>query len=87
MFPVRDVYLPEVRALVGSAIVAQARRHLEGTTRVGIVEELAMAASVIDYVCAREPPGAILCFLPGWQEIEAVVSLLRSVRVLGRGRS
>lgn len=39
-------------------------------------------ANTIDYLDGSKPPGAILCFLPGWEEITLVRRLLESNRRL-----
>lgn len=35
-------------------------------------------ANVIQWIDRSKPPGAILCFLPGWQDIKAVMGHLQS---------
>ncbi|XP_076320056.1 ATP-dependent RNA helicase DHX30-like [Tachypleus tridentatus] len=34
---------------------------------------------LVQHIDSKEPPGAILCFLPGWQEIRAMLEKLKSV--------
>ncbi len=35
--------------------------------------------ALIKYINAEKPPGAILCFLPGWEELQAVYKLLAPI--------
>lgn len=44
-----------------------------------ITINFAKTAQVIKYICQHKPPGAILCFLPGWNEITKVQSVLENL--------
>uniref|UniRef100_A0A3Q3X9C8 RNA helicase n=1 Tax=Mola mola TaxID=94237 RepID=A0A3Q3X9C8_MOLML len=63
MHPVRDIYLEDVLAEMG-------RRPLGGGREVA--PDLDLVADVIERIDRHGEPGAVLCFLPGWQDIKAV---------------
>ncbi|XP_067835126.1 ATP-dependent RNA helicase DHX30 [Heptranchias perlo] len=67
MYPVKDYYLDDILPMLG-------RRK---TTRLNQDEEdpapdLDLVTDTIVHIDARSESGAILCFLPGWQEIRGV---------------
>ncbi|CAG0917375.1 unnamed protein product [Notodromas monacha] len=45
-----------------------------------ITSSAELVAKTVEYIHGTRDPGAILCFLPGWQEIKAVKSLLEEYR-------
>ncbi|XP_062850479.1 ATP-dependent RNA helicase DHX30 [Trichomycterus rosablanca] len=70
MHPVRQRYLEDVLREMGRpAEVAhrRVRKELDDPT-----PDLDLVADVINRIHTRGEPGAVLCFLPGWQDIKAV---------------
>uniref|UniRef100_A0A8C4I221 RNA helicase n=1 Tax=Dicentrarchus labrax TaxID=13489 RepID=A0A8C4I221_DICLA len=63
MHPVRDRYLEDVLKELGHQLPV--RRH-------DIATDLKLVADVIEHIDRHGEPGAVLCFLPGWQDIRAV---------------
>jgi len=59
-----------------------AQKHLSPTTLASLMHPLAesmnmdLVATLVDYIHANQPPGAILVFLPGWEDISSLSSLL-----------
>ncbi|KAK2822478.1 hypothetical protein Q5P01_022543 [Channa striata] len=72
MHPVRDRYLEDVLREMGRPSV---QRRVE-TDKQGVRDEVApdldLVADVIEHIDRHGEPGAVLCFLPGWQDIRAV---------------
>ncbi|XP_033838522.1 ATP-dependent RNA helicase DHX30 [Periophthalmus magnuspinnatus] len=72
MHPVRDRYLEDVLREMGRPLP---REDGEESAEVGKEEttlDLDLVADVIEHVDRRGEPGAVLCFLPGWQDIKLV---------------
>ncbi|EZA58331.1 hypothetical protein DMN91_006027 [Ooceraea biroi] len=51
------------------------RRNYEGADKIRVDYE--KVAQIIGWICENKPPGAILCFLPGWNEITNVQNILK----------
>ncbi|XP_014668830.1 PREDICTED: putative ATP-dependent RNA helicase DHX30 isoform X3 [Priapulus caudatus] len=79
MHPVEDHYLPDVHHMLrsgthASAVTADSSMpevH-SGTPKLNCE----LVANVIKKICDDKPPGGILCFMPGWNEIAEVSSIL-----------
>ncbi|KAM9349131.1 ATP-dependent RNA helicase DHX30 [Symphorus nematophorus] len=73
MHPVRDRFLEDVLTEMGRPLPVQERSE---TDRQGRRQEVApdpdLVADVIEHIDKHGEPGAVLCFLPGWQDIRAV---------------
>ncbi|XP_035526206.1 ATP-dependent RNA helicase DHX30 [Morone saxatilis] len=77
MYPVRDRYLEDVLKELGRLLPVQqtAESERKGRTR-DIATDVDLVADVIEHIDRHGQPGAVLCFLPGWQEIRAVTEKL-----------
>uniref|UniRef100_A0A8C7V851 RNA helicase n=1 Tax=Oncorhynchus mykiss TaxID=8022 RepID=A0A8C7V851_ONCMY len=64
MHPVRDRYLEEVLREMG--------RPPPPPEKDDATPDLDLVANVIEHIHRQGEPGAVLCFLPGWQDIKAV---------------
>ncbi|CAG5896648.1 unnamed protein product [Menidia menidia] len=73
MHPVRDRYLEDVLREMGRQPPVQERG---GKDKQGKFEEtspdLNLVADLLEHIDKNGDPGAVLCFLPGWQDIKAV---------------
>ncbi|KAK2860133.1 hypothetical protein Q7C36_004299 [Tachysurus vachellii] len=67
MHPVRQRYLEEVLREMGRPAVKASAQEQDDLT-----PDLDLVADVIDHIHTRREPGAVLCFLPGWQDIKAL---------------
>ncbi|KAM3604387.1 uncharacterized protein V6R79_010386 [Siganus canaliculatus] len=79
MHPVRDRYLEDVLAEMGRSLPVQTNRQADkqgGRDEVAL--DLDLVADVIEHIDRRGEPGAVLCFLPGWQDIRAVQEKLEA---------
>ncbi|KAM6920019.1 ATP-dependent RNA helicase DHX30 [Lycodopsis pacificus] len=73
MHPVKDKYLEDVLSEMGRPL--QAQKRVETDKRGGredITPDTDFVADVIEHIDRCGEPGAVLCFLPGWQDIKAV---------------
>ncbi|XP_029308820.1 ATP-dependent RNA helicase DHX30 [Cottoperca gobio] len=77
MHPVKDRYLEDVMRDMGRPMPVQ--KTMKGGTD-DITPDAGLVADVIDHIDRRGEPGAVLCFLPGWQEIKAVQEKLEEKR-------
>nr|XP_046264175.1 ATP-dependent RNA helicase DHX30 [Scatophagus argus] len=80
MHPVRDRYLEDVLAAMGRPMPKTERREetdMQGG-RQEAVPDLDLVADVIEHIDRHGEPGAVLCFLPGWQDIRAVQEILEA---------
>ncbi|XP_035994132.1 ATP-dependent RNA helicase DHX30 isoform X1 [Fundulus heteroclitus] len=76
MHPVRDRYLEDVMREMGRS----AHVHDKVSVEKGLDEaapDLDLVADVIEHIDRHGAPGAVLCFLPGWQDIKAVQQKLQ----------
>uniref|UniRef100_A0A3P8S1Q8 ATP-dependent RNA helicase DHX30 n=1 Tax=Amphiprion percula TaxID=161767 RepID=A0A3P8S1Q8_AMPPE len=67
MHPVRDRYLEDVLREMGRPAPVQDRGGKDEAT-----PDLDLVADVIEHIDRHGEPGAVLCFLPGWQDIRIV---------------
>uniref|UniRef100_A0A3Q3K766 ATP-dependent RNA helicase DHX30 n=1 Tax=Monopterus albus TaxID=43700 RepID=A0A3Q3K766_MONAL len=73
MYPVRDKYLEDMLKEMGRPLPAQETYNqvrLKGKAEVE--PDLDLVADVIEHIDKHGEPGAVLCFLPGWQDIKSV---------------
>ncbi|KAM8727254.1 ATP-dependent RNA helicase DHX30 [Acanthopagrus schlegelii] len=79
MHPVRDRFLEDVLREMGRRIPVQERVETDKQGRKQeIAPDLDLVADVIEHIDRHGDPGAVLCFLPGWQDIRAVQEKLES---------
>uniref|UniRef100_A0A9J8ACT7 DEAH (Asp-Glu-Ala-His) box helicase 30 n=1 Tax=Cyprinus carpio carpio TaxID=630221 RepID=A0A9J8ACT7_CYPCA len=67
MHPVQARFLEEVLAEMGRPTPPRRDRDEKE-----VAPDLDLVADVIDHIHSNGEPGAVLCFLPGWQDIKAV---------------
>ncbi|KAE8595601.1 hypothetical protein XENTR_v10015808 [Xenopus tropicalis] len=67
MYPVKEHYLEDVAAMLGTSADQLTPADMEEC-----VPDLDLISSAILHIADNGPPGGILCFLPGWQEIRGV---------------
>ncbi|TNM98217.1 hypothetical protein fugu_014463 [Takifugu bimaculatus] len=86
MHPVRDMYLEDVLTEMGRPLPVpyDAERDKRGG-REENAPDLDLVADVIEHIDKRGEPGAVLCFLPGWQDIKAVQEKLEKRRHFSSG--
>ncbi|KAK3545954.1 hypothetical protein QTP70_016947 [Hemibagrus guttatus] len=79
MHPVRQRYLEDVlREMRRPSEMANAEVRSGGTEtdiqkeQDYLTPDIDLVADVIDHIHTRGEPGAVLCFLPGWQDIKAL---------------
>ncbi|XP_062338492.1 ATP-dependent RNA helicase DHX30 [Osmerus eperlanus] len=73
MHPVQDRYLEEVLEELGRPPPRPVRANPEGREpKDDATPNLDLVAHVIEHIHSHGEPGAVLCFLPGWQDIKAV---------------
>ncbi|XP_043990332.1 ATP-dependent RNA helicase DHX30 [Gambusia affinis] len=71
MHPVKDRYLEDVMQEMGRSAKIQNRVELsKGWDEAA--PDLDLVADVIEHIDRHGEPGAVLCFLPGWQDIKIV---------------
>ncbi|XP_054724203.1 ATP-dependent RNA helicase DHX30-like [Uloborus diversus] len=70
MFPVKEYFLEDLHYVIPGV---KYHRPSESALDADLV------AKVVNHIHSTQRPGAILCFLPGWHEIQAVQSKLLSV--------
>ncbi|KAM9322928.1 ATP-dependent RNA helicase DHX30 [Pholidichthys leucotaenia] len=73
MHPVQDKYLEDILREMERPLQVQER--VEKDNKVDMDEaavDLDLVADVIEHIDRTGEPGAVLCFLPGWQDIKAV---------------
>ncbi|KAM4605323.1 ATP-dependent RNA helicase DHX30 [Polymixia lowei] len=86
MHPVQDSYLEEVLREMGRPPPPPLR--VDSDRKEGRDEatpDLDLVADVIEHIDRRGEPGAVLCFLPGWQDIKAVQEKLQSKSYFSSG--
>lgn len=72
MHPVQSKYLEEVMTDMRRQLPAISREKRNGQEGNDASPDLDLVTDVIDHIHRCGEPGAVLCFLPGWQEIKAV---------------
>nr|XP_004542827.2 putative ATP-dependent RNA helicase DHX30 [Maylandia zebra] len=70
MHPVRDKYLEDVLKEMGRRFQVPERAKTDKEN--DATPDLDLVADVIEHIDRCGEPGAVLCFLPGWQDIKAV---------------
>ncbi|XP_072219870.1 ATP-dependent RNA helicase DHX30 [Leuresthes tenuis] len=73
MHPVQDKFLEDLLREMGRQ--APVRERVETDKQGGLVEaspDLDLVADILEHIDRTGEPGAVLCFLPGWQDIKAV---------------
>ncbi|XP_068091400.1 ATP-dependent RNA helicase DHX30 [Hyperolius riggenbachi] len=80
MYPVKPHYLEDVLSMMGKS-----PRQSEESDGEGVLD-LELISNVVVHVARYGTPGAILCFLPGWQEICEVQRLLQETLSTEDGR-
>ncbi|XP_072173861.1 ATP-dependent RNA helicase DHX30-like [Diadema setosum] len=93
MHPVKEFFLPETLAELGinpsthKSPIFQAERANQEKTRITRGKKLTgkapptnvdLVVDVIKAIDQKKPPGAILCFLPSWQDIRSVNDKLKA---------
>ncbi|XP_064483416.1 ATP-dependent RNA helicase DHX30-like [Ornithodoros turicata] len=68
LYPVRELYLED---LIDRALICPPRKDVKDPVK--------LAVHTVKYIYYNRPPGAILCFLPGWGEIMYVMQELFKV--------
>ncbi|XP_073704192.1 ATP-dependent RNA helicase DHX30 [Garra rufa] len=72
MHPVQARFLEEVMMEMGRPIPRMSQEKRNGKVEHDVAPDLDLVADVIDHIHSNGEPGAVLCFLPGWQDIKAV---------------
>ncbi|KAF7665938.1 hypothetical protein LDENG_00127400 [Lucifuga dentata] len=86
MHPVQEKYLEEVLREMGRPPQVHERAETNRQERRGEVTlDLDLVADVIEHIDRHGEPGAVLCFLPGWQDIKAVQEKLEEKRHFSTG--
>uniref|UniRef100_A0A3B4X3S5 ATP-dependent RNA helicase DHX30 n=1 Tax=Seriola lalandi dorsalis TaxID=1841481 RepID=A0A3B4X3S5_SERLL len=68
MHPVKERFLEDVLREMGRPLPVQEREETDEQA----TPDLDLVADVIEHIDRHGEPGAVLCFLPGWQDIKAV---------------
>ncbi|XP_074507554.1 ATP-dependent RNA helicase DHX30 [Sebastes fasciatus] len=86
MHPVRDRYLEDVLKEMGRPMPVQKRAVTDKQGgREDVTPDVDLVADVIEHIDRHGEPGAVLCFLPGWQDIRAVKEKLEERRHFSSG--
>ncbi|TMS09780.1 Putative ATP-dependent RNA helicase DHX30 [Larimichthys crocea] len=86
MHPVTDRYLEDVMEEMGRPLPVQQRVHTDKQGgRHEVALDLDLVADVIEHIDKCGKPGAVLCFLPGWQDIRAVQEKLEAKQQFSSG--
>ncbi|XP_076829005.1 ATP-dependent RNA helicase DHX30 isoform X2 [Brachyhypopomus gauderio] len=81
MHPVRERYLEEVLREMGRAPGPRGDEQDQEDAS----PDPELVADVIDHIHTQGEPGAVLCFLPGWQDIKVVQQRLEEKRAFRSG--
>ncbi|KAK1879280.1 ATP-dependent RNA helicase DHX30 [Dissostichus eleginoides] len=86
MHPVKDRYLEDVIKEMGLQPPVQRRgdKDKQGG-KDDVAPNVDLIADVIEHIDKNGDPGAVLCFLPGWQDIKAVQEKLEQKRHFSSG--
>ncbi|XP_075683949.1 ATP-dependent RNA helicase DHX30 isoform X2 [Rhinoderma darwinii] len=79
MYPVKEHYLEDILPMLGRTSYQKPQTH-------ECAPDLELISDVILNIDKYGPPGGILCFLPGWQEIRRVQEILQEVLAAGNGQ-
>ncbi|XP_034090532.1 ATP-dependent RNA helicase DHX30 [Gymnodraco acuticeps] len=86
MHPVKDRYLEDVITEMGLQPPVQKRRDNDKQGgKDDVAPNVDLIADVIEHIDKHGDPGAVLCFLPGWQDIKAVQEKLEQKRHFSSG--
>ncbi|XP_034744071.1 ATP-dependent RNA helicase DHX30 [Etheostoma cragini] len=86
MHPVRDRYLEDVLREMGRPLPVEKRVETDKQGgRDNVAPDIDLIADVIEHIDRCGEPGAVLCFLPGWQDIRAVQEKLEGRRHFSSG--
>ncbi|XP_061550953.1 ATP-dependent RNA helicase DHX30 [Phycodurus eques] len=78
MHPVRDRYLEDVLREMGRhSSVEKSEQSTNARQSDEVCPDLELVADVIEHIDRCGEPGALLCFLPGWQDIKTVQDALQ----------
>ena len=72
LYPVTNYYLPQVQELISDAGIATSERTMSLMNQNNPKVNRDLVVDVIRALDKTKPDGAILCFLPGWDDIRAV---------------
>ncbi|XP_056148507.1 ATP-dependent RNA helicase DHX30 [Lampris incognitus] len=72
MHPVQDRYLEEVLSEMRRRPPPPVKTDFNGNGSDETTPDVELVADVIEHIDRCGEPGAVLCFLPGWQDIKAV---------------
>ncbi|XP_038058115.1 ATP-dependent RNA helicase DHX30-like [Patiria miniata] len=83
MYPVKEYYGEDIARLLmkrnGFLRNSNRKTELADDEVVRPLTDVDLTVDVIKFIDASRPPGAILCFLPGWQDIRSVCEKLEDV--------
>ncbi|KAL1279714.1 hypothetical protein QQF64_014314 [Cirrhinus molitorella] len=82
MHPVKARFLEEVMTEMGRPLSQRSLEKRNGVEETDVAPDLDLVADVIDHIHSNREPGAVLCFLPGWQDIKAVQQKLEEKQLL-----
>ncbi|KAM6919240.1 ATP-dependent RNA helicase DHX30 [Xenentodon cancila] len=73
MYPVQDRYLEDILREMGRPPMVEERMKADKQEELDEATlDLDLVADLIEHIDRHGKPGAVLCFLPGWQDIKAV---------------
>ncbi|XP_071948324.1 ATP-dependent RNA helicase DHX30-like [Antedon mediterranea] len=76
-YPVKEFFLPEIHKLIGY----RSRRSQNNSNNENMLQhpftDVDCVVKLINHLDQTKPEGAILCFLPGWQDIKTVYDQLK----------
>ncbi|XP_077996833.1 ATP-dependent RNA helicase DHX30-like [Glandiceps talaboti] len=82
MYPVKEYFLPDISKMIGSHSISRSRQngHRNGRHDDNRPDtDWDKVADTINFIDSTKPSGAILCFLPGWQDIVSVRNRLQEL--------
>uniref|UniRef100_W5L5V6 ATP-dependent RNA helicase DHX30 n=1 Tax=Astyanax mexicanus TaxID=7994 RepID=W5L5V6_ASTMX len=86
MYPVKQRYLQDIMEEMGLKPEQKSREERRTQKEEDdATPDLDFTANVIDHIHRHGEPGAVLCFLPGWQEIKAVQEKLEEKQAFRSG--
>ncbi|XP_056374785.1 ATP-dependent RNA helicase DHX30 isoform X2 [Hyla sarda] len=80
MYPVKEHFLEDILPMLGRTFSQNSQAREE------CVPDLDLISEVILHIDECGPPGGILCFLPGWQEIRSIQEILQEHLSYRNGR-
>ncbi|XP_070546682.1 ATP-dependent RNA helicase DHX30-like [Ptychodera flava] len=82
MYPVKEYFLEDVSRMTTGNSSGRWNGRSHGSSRNGYSRpdtDWDLVANTVDFIDSTKPHGAILCFLPGWQDIMAVKNKLQEM--------